>query len=167
MTYSARWLLLSLAVLLLAQDSIAETAKTTVGCWHHYCTFSQEPCQRPLFYCGRKQDDDFRSAHACKLATPGTVEPPDMYCTSSHLMVCGCGHKSSSNDKGYTVKQAFCDCQLSEVGKLILTCVLVPLFVIVIAVCFLVVFRRFANGKKCVKQQDVTLKNMAGNVEDA
>lgn len=172
MKFSAGWLLLSSAVLLLAQDSNAEPA--TVACWHHYCSYKEVlTCQRPQFYCGRNT----QNIHLCLKASADTAEPPDMYCTSSQLMVCGCGHRKGKYNLGFTtydVQEAFCDCQLSEVGKLILICVLVPLFVIAITVCFVAVCRRGLSSvvgnvvnTKSEKQQDIALKKTSGNVEDA
>ena len=89
-------------------------------------------------------------------ANTGAAPLPDIYCASSFFRDCKCGHRahdSMDEDDHYDYGgmerdetlngkaiQAFCDCQLSVVGNLILVCVLVPIILLIVTACFLKVF---------------------------
>ena len=110
---------------------------------HYKCVYSVDTEERVEYYRG--------NANVSCEANTGTVPLPDIYCASSFFRDCKCGHRAhdsmdedDSFNKDETLKgrpiQAFCDCQLSVVGNLILKCVLVPVILLIVTVCFLKVF---------------------------
>ena len=110
---------------------------------HYKCVYSVDTEERVGNYIG--------NANVSCEANTGTAPLPDIYCASSFFRDCKCGHRAhdsmdedDSYDKDETLKgrpiQAFCDCQLNAVADLILKCVLVPVILLIVAVCFLKVF---------------------------
>ena len=120
---------------------------------HYKCVYSVD-LKEPV----EDGDHDFiGNANVSCEANTGAAPLPDIYCASSFFRDCKCGHRphdSMDEDDHYDYHggmerdeslngkaiQAFCDCQLSVVGNLILVCVFVPVILLVVTVCFLKVF---------------------------
>ena len=175
---------LSIVCLMLVQTSTAAETKNDMACWNRYCEVDYQTqkdgqyeveietkrkyCFRPHYTCGYSvnsterfkfdsMSDFIGNANITCAATTGTAPLPDIYCISSFLKDCRCGHRpfygmdndetdasfsdfeNSDNLRGKAI-EAFCDCQLSAVGNLILVCVLVPVILFVLTACFLKVF---------------------------
>ena len=143
---------------------------------HYKCVYSVDP-KEPV------QDGDLKlvgNANITCEGNTGAVPLPDVYCESSFFRDCRCGHRPHDGiddddyydypgaaEKEESLRgrpiQAFCDCQLSTVGNLILVCVLVPVILLVITGCFLKVFggclessvsSLFNRGKQQQKTED-------------
>ena len=150
----AVWLLVLFSVAL-GQDS-----SSTFGCWNHYCEYQYETmhdyiykkkavntlwmvCQRPHNLCGVKYlDDKYNEPEmTCTPNTENNLPVPDVYCTSSELRDCKCGLRASDRHdiQGGDRIEAFCDCEPTELAvgnkEMVLTCVLVPLFLVIVSVC--------------------------------
>ena len=166
---------------------VAAETSSSLACWNHHCQIDYERtdqygqyykiltmrkyCFRPHYTCGYSIDrterveengvDFIGNADITCEATTGVAPLPDIYCESSFLRDCRCGHRpfyGMDNDDNYdwfsgkeeslrgTAIQAFCDCELSAVANLILVCVIVPVILLIVTACFLRVFGKILGN---------------------